>query len=187
MAIVKLVNKHELMSMPRIPLTSNDVDSVHAFRYKDSKMTFDKDLNLKGKYCYHPFNSVTIDSRGECFVCVCQAWLPISVGNILDFNSLTEIVTSPRAREIQASIIDGTYKYCDNNTCHLIKSNGLEGHIEHRPDTVNWIVFAIDESCNLTCPSCRTDMIFHNKGEEFEHRMRISDHIVKLSQEHHHI
>jgi ubiquinone/menaquinone biosynthesis C-methylase UbiE/organic radical activating enzyme len=112
--------------------------------------------------------------------------LPISVGNILDFNSLTEIVQSPKAREIQASIIDGTYKYCDQNTCHVIKSDRLENRIEHRPDTVNWIVFAIDDSCNLSCPSCRNEMIFVNKGEEFEKRMTISRHITKLIQNHHH-
>jgi len=183
---IKLVNKQEIMSLPRTPLTANDVNSAHAYRFKTSGMTFDKDLKIENRYCYHPFNTVTIDSQGECYMCVCQAWLPISVGNILDFNSLTEIAHSARAREIQASILDGSYKYCDHNTCHLIKSNNLEGHITHRPDTINWIVFAIDESCNLTCPSCRTGMVFHNKGEDFDHRMRISDHIVKLIQNHHH-
>lgn len=186
MNIIKLVNKQEILSLPRVPLTANDVDPAHAYRFKDSGMSFDKDLKIENRYCYHPFNTVTIDSQGECYMCVCQAWLPISVGNILDFNSLTEIAHSPRAREIQASILDGTYKYCDHNTCHLIKSNNLEGHITHRPDTINWIVFAIDESCNLTCPSCRTGMIFHNKGEDFDRRMRISDHIVKLIENHHH-
>ena len=186
MSIIKLVNKQEILSLPRVPLTANDVDPAHAYRFKSSGMSFDKDLKIENRYCYHPFNTVTIDSQGECYVCVCQAWLPISVGNILDFNSLTEIAHSPRAREIQASILDGTYKYCDHNTCHLIKSNNLETHITHRPDTINWIVFAIDESCNLTCPSCRTGMIFHNKGEDFDKRMRISDHIVKLIQNHHH-
>lgn len=185
MADVQLINIDQITNRQRIPLTAEDVDVTHSHRFADSKMSFDKDLKLKGKYCYHPFNSVTIDTRGECFVCVCQAWLPISVGNILDFNSLTEIVQSPKAREIQSSIVDGTYKYCDQHTCHLIARNELETRLDHRPDTVNWIVFAIDDSCNLTCPSCRTEMIFVNKGEEFEHRMKISSHITKLIQEHH--
>jgi len=184
-AEIQYINADAILKRNRAPLTDTDVDSDHAYRFSHSNMTFDKNLELEGKYCYHPFNTVTIDTRGECFVCVCQAWLPISVGNILDFNSLTEIVHSPRAREIQASILDGTYKYCDHNTCHLLTRNGLELRISHRPDTVNWIVFAIDDSCNLTCPSCRTGMIFHNKGEGFDQRMRISAHITKLIQEHH--
>lgn len=184
MADIQLINIDQITNRQRTALTVNDVDPEHAHRFAESKMSFNKDLQLKGKYCYHPFNSVTIDTQGECFVCVCQAWLPISVGNILDFNSLTEIVQSPKARELQASILDGTYKYCDHNTCHLITRNELETRIDHRPDTVNWIVFAIDDSCNLSCPSCRTDLIFHNKGEGFDHRMKISNHITKLIQEH---
>lgn len=186
MAEIKLVNIEELRQLPRTQLTVADVDSKARDSYHRYGMDFTKDLKLTDKYCYHPFNTVTIDSNGECFVCVCQAWLPISVGNILDFDSLTEIVQSPKAREIQASIIDGTYKYCDQNTCHLIKSDRLENRISHRPDTVNWIVFAIDNSCNLSCPSCRTEMLFFNKGEEFERRMTISRHITKLIQNHHH-
>lgn len=186
MTAIKLVNVDEINLMARTPLSSADIPAEHIQWFHRSKLDFNKDLQLRGKYCYHPFNTVTIDSKGDCFVCVCQAWLPISVGNILDFNSLTDIVRSPKAREIQASIIDGTYKYCDHNTCHLITRNGLEGRISHRPDTVNWIVFAIDESCNLTCPSCRTEMMFHNKGPEFDKRMAISNHITKLIQEHHH-
>jgi phospholipid N-methyltransferase/organic radical activating enzyme len=183
---IELVNVTHLESMPRTPLTTSDVAADHMDRFTRHRMTFEKDLELRGKYCYHPFNTVTIDSRGDCYVCTCQAWLPISMGNILEFDSLTAIVQSARAREIQASIIDGTYKYCDHKTCHLITSNRLEGRIDHRPDTVNWIVFAIDDSCNLTCPSCRTDMIFYNRGEDFDRRMRISDHLVKLIQEHDH-
>jgi len=186
MNTVKLINISNLKNLPRVDLSADDVGQDHLDRYYKTGMNFSKDLGLKGKYCYHPFNSVTIDSRGDCYVCVCQAWLPIPVGNILQFNSLQEIVESPKAREIQASIIDGTYKYCDNHTCHLISNGNLENRIDHRPDTVNWIVFALDDSCNLSCPSCRTDLIFHNKGEEFERRMAISDHIVKLIEQHNH-
>jgi SAM-dependent methyltransferase/organic radical activating enzyme len=183
---IQKINLENFKTMVRTPLTTDDVSSEDQWRFQQFGGSFDKDLNLKGSYCYHPFNTVSINSKGECHVCVCQAWLPISVGNILEFDSLTAIVQSARAREIQASIIDGTYKYCDHKTCHLINSNRLEGRIDHRPDTVNWIVFAIDDSCNLTCPSCRTDMIFYNRGENFDRRMQISDHLVKLIEDHDH-
>lgn len=181
---VNLINLDDFRKMVRQPLSESDVELDHQWRFKQSKATFNKNLNLQGKYCYHPFNTVTIDSKGECYVCTCQAWLPISVGNILDFTSLQEIVQSPRAREIQASIIDGTYKYCDDKTCHILNDRALSGKIEHRQDNINWIVFAIDESCNLSCPSCRTNLIFHNKGEDFDRRMQISDHLVTLIQNH---
>lgn len=178
------INLDDFRTMVRTPLTEADIEPNHQWRFRQLKNTFNKNLNLNGRYCYHPFNTVTIDSKGECYVCTCQAWLPISVGNILEFNSLQEIVQSPRAREIQASIIDGTYRYCDDKTCHILNNKELSGNIEHRQDNINWIVFAIDESCNLSCPSCRTELVFHNKGQDFDNRMRISDHLVKLIQEH---
>lgn len=186
MAEIKLVDVSALQTMSRTPLTVADVPAEHTERYTQHGMDFNKDLGLKGKYCYHPFNTVTIDGRGDCYICTCQAWLPIPVGNIMDFNSLQDIVRSPKAREIQASIIDGSFKYCDHNTCHLIASDNLETRIDHRPDTINWIVFALDDSCNLSCPSCRKELIFHNKGEEFYRRLAISDHIVDLIEKHNH-
>jgi wyosine [tRNA(Phe)-imidazoG37] synthetase (radical SAM superfamily) len=184
--VIPLVDVGALQARPTVPLTRADVDADYMTRYIQTGMDFNKDLGLTKKYCYHPFNTVTIDHQGRCYVCTCQAWLPISVGNILDFNSLSEIVHSPRAREIQRSIVDGSYRYCDNKTCSLLIGNAMETMISHKPDTVNWINFCIDDSCNLQCPSCRTDLIFHKQGPEFDLRMKISAHVSKLISEHNH-
>lgn len=181
---IQRINLQDFAAMVRKPLNESDVETSHQWRFKVSGATFDKDLGLTGKYCYHPFNTVTIDGNGECYMCICQAWVPVSVGNILDFNSLQEIAQSAKAREIQAAILDGSYKYCDNNTCHIIQNKEFSGSIEHRPDNINWINFAIDDSCNLSCPSCRQELIFHNKGPVFDKKMAISDHLVNLIQNH---
>ena len=165
---------------------AKDVADDHAYTYAARNMNFNKDLGLKGKYCYHPFNTITVDGFGDVYVCICQAWLPVSVGKIWDFESLDDIVRSHRAREIQSSIIDGSYRYCDNNTCSIIQENELKAEIEHRPDTVNWINFAIDASCNLTCPSCRRVFKYICEGPEFERRMKIVEHIAKLIEKHNH-
>ena len=184
--IINLVNVNSPAYKKAQHLTARDVASEHAWTFQTRSMSFDKNLNLQGQYCYHPFNTVTIDGKGDCYVCVCQAWLPISVGNIFDFQTLTEIVQSPRAREIQRTILDGSYRYCDHNTCSIIKENQLESKISHRSDTVNWINFALDPSCNLACPSCRSEFVFLNQGEEYEHRIRMVEHIAKLIKEHDH-
>ena len=146
--------------------------------------TFEKDLNLKGRYCYHPFNTITIDGNGDVFPCICQAWLPISLGKIWEFDSLDDIPRTARAREIQRTILDGSYKYCDNNICGLIASDDLHGRIDHKPDTINWINFAIDSSCNLTCPSCRKEFVFVNEGPAYDLRMMIVKHVTKLIENH---
>ena len=167
-------------------LTDKDVAEDHRWTYHQRGMNFDKNLELKGKYCYHPFNTITVDGFGDVYVCICQAWLPISVGKIWEFNSLQEIVQSPIARDIQSSILDGSYRYCDHNTCSIIQEGELENRIDHRPDTVNWINFSIDSSCNLTCPSCRKEFIFINEGPEYERRLKIAEHLAKLINNHDH-
>lgn len=184
--IIPLVNVGNTQYSTGNRLTVRDVATDHAWTYKSRGMSFDKDLQLKGKYCYHPFNTITVDGLGDVYVCICQAWLPISVGKIWDFDSLEEIVQSPTAREIQSSIVDGSYRYCDHHTCSIIQEGELENKIDHRPDTVNWINFALDSSCNLTCPSCRKEFIFINQGSEFDRRIKIVDHLTKLIKQHNH-
>jgi organic radical activating enzyme len=165
-------------------LTEHDVADDHRWTYQQRSMNFNKDLGLKGKYCYHPFNTITVDGFGDVYMCICQAWLPVSVGKIWDFDSFEDIVQSARAQAIQNSIIDGSYRYCDNNTCSIIQENELSDSVEHRPQTINWINFAIDSSCNLTCPSCRKEFIYINKGPELVQRVRIVNHMVKLIEQH---
>lgn len=185
-AIIPLVDISNLDYRQRIPLSVNDVAADHQWTYRQRNMNFDKDLGLKGQYCYHPFNTITVDGSGNVFMCVCQAWLPISVGNILNFNSLSEIVKSANAREIQSSIIDGSYKYCDNNTCSIIKENQLKKRIDHKPDNINWINFSLDYSCNLKCPSCRSEFKFLKSGKDFDYRLKIAKHIATLINDHNH-
>lgn len=178
---------HCLVLNKVIPIfTYNDVADDHKWNYQQRGMTFDKDLNLKGKYCHHPFNTITVDSFGDVYVCICQAWLPISVGKIWEFDNLDSIVTSPRAKEIQASILDGSYRYCDNNTCGIIQNEQLFNRIYRNLNTVNWINFALDPSCNLTCPSCRNEFKFLSEGPEFELRIKIVNHLIKLIENHTH-
>lgn len=165
-------------------LTINDVAKDHKWTYQQRGMNFDKDLNLKGQYCYHPFNTITVDGSGEVYMCICQAWLPVIVGNILEFDSFEDIVSSTRARQIQSSILDGSYRYCDHNTCSIIQENELKNSIDHRPDTVTWINFALDPSCNLTCPSCRNEFIFLNNSPEFDRKIKFVKHLIKLIEQH---
>ena len=184
--IIPLVNISDPVYAGGQPFTASDVVKDHQWTYRNRSMDFNKDLGLTGKYCYHPFNTITIDGQGDVYMCICQAWLPVSVGKIWEFDSFDQLVSSARAREIQSSILDGSYRYCDNNTCSIIQEGELSNKIDHRPDTVNWINFALDSSCNLTCPSCRKEFTFINDGPEFDRRIQIVDHMVKLIENHTH-
>ena len=182
--VIPIISSHNPAFETTDRFTSADVAEDHRWTFDQRTMDFTKDLNLKGKYCYHPFNTITVDGFGDVYVCICQAWLPISVGKIWEFDSLQAIVQSPKAREIQSSILDGSYRYCDHNTCSIIQEGELSNKIDHKPQTINWINFALDSSCNLSCPSCRKEFTFINDGPEFDIRIRIVDYLIKLIENH---
>ena len=184
--VYKLVDVSNEIFQDRHPMSSDDIPSTMQWPYKQRGMDFSKDLNLKGKYCWHPFNTITVDGEGDIYMCICQVWLPLSIGKVHEFASLTDMAHSVRAREIQASIIDGSYRYCDHNTCGIIQSGELKDYVDDRVDTVNWINFALDASCNLTCPSCRKEFKFISDGPEYDKRIALVDHLVRLIETHDH-
>lgn len=122
--------------------------------------------------CNSPQRVVTIDTAGLCYLCQCDAWLPISVGNILDFSRLEDVWTNPIAQELQQDIGDKKFTYCAINHCGVTNSD------------IDFPVFNvgvnIDESCNLACPSCRKQKINHTSGMIFEQRRSYIDHLVDL-------
>lgn len=131
-----------------------------------------KDLGIS-QICPRPFDTILIDKRGSCYACECQSWLPQSVGN-LQIKSLDEIVTSSTREHLQSSIEDGTYRYCNQNTCSYLKSGGV---LNGKPAHIGHLRLAIDDSCNLRCPSCRKSMIFHKEGTAYELGIRLADKI----------
>lgn len=132
----------------------------------------DKNLNIR-KTCPRPFDTVLIDKRGSCYACECTSWLPQSIGN-LQLKSLGDILNSDMASHLRSSIEDGTYRYCNEHQCSYIKSNNV---LHQRPGGVKHLRLAIDDSCNLRCPSCRKDMIFHKEGSSYDLGIRLADRI----------
>ena len=131
-----------------------------------------KDLEIR-KRCPRPFDTVLIDKQGSCYACECTSWLPQSIGN-LQVKPLGEIIGGGMRRHLQDSIEDGTYRYCNEHQCSYIKSGAVMHSVK---DRVRHLRLAIDESCNLRCPSCRKGMIFHNEGPSYNLGIRLSDKI----------
>lgn len=124
--------------------------------------------------CNRPFRTVTISNDGECYICVCQAWLPISVGNIESFDRLEDIWSNPIATELQQDIVEKKFTNCAVEHCGILYDD-----IYHPTYRIN---VALDNSCNLSCPSCRRDMINLTQGEEFDERSKRVNHFLKLLQ-----
>ena len=131
-----------------------------------------KDLKIRNR-CPRPSDTILIDKQGSCYACECQSWLPQSIGN-LQIKTLEQIIGGTMHRHLQGSIADGTYRYCNEHQCSYIKSGAV---LHGQPDRIQHLRLAIDDSCNLRCPSCRKGMIFHKEGSAYNLGIRLADRI----------
>ena len=132
-----------------------------------------KDLGIRS-ICPRPYDTVLIDKQGSCYACECQSWLPQSIGN-LQVKSLAEIIDGSDMRgHLQSSITDGTYRYCNEHQCSYIKSGAV---LHGQPERIQHLRLAIDDSCNLRCPSCRKSLIFHKQGSAYNLGIRLADKV----------
>ena len=124
-------------------------------------------IHLEDRLCWHPFLFAEVRLNGNVNVC-CPQWNPAPIGNLFleDFET---IWNGKKALAIRGSILDGSYRYCDRNTCPLIE-NSEQSLIKKTDFTTNELLnsvkltptqvsFIIDNSCNLSCPSCRVSKI----------------------------
>jgi len=132
-------------------------------------------------YCVRPFDHLQLMDNGELLSC-CPPWVNhYSIGNI-NKQSYEETWNGHQAQEFRRSILDGSYKYCNEKSCpHLYSKTGplaksarskevqndiLEGKLilDHGPQEIQ---FCYDKSCNLSCPSCRDETIMvSNKDKQ---------------------
>lgn len=120
--------------------------------------------------CTAPSQTVIVDFTENCLVCVWDSLLPVSVGNVMEFNSLDEVWNSPIAKLIQQDIADKKFTWCAVEHC------GIRKHDNVRSYAILYI--NIDESCNLHCPSCRRNPIMHTSGPEVERKQLVVERIM---------
>lgn len=144
------------------------------------------DVLLKQFICPTPFAYLEIHKNGV-FSC-CPSWLPNKVGSI---DNIENIWDSKELKEVQDSILDGSYKFCSKTECpylsSLIQTNGIDSKTfvekskfnksiyKSGPTNIN---FAFDRSCNLSCPSCRNVAIMAN-GKEIEFIDNTIDKVIE--------
>lgn len=142
-------------------------------QYAYNKLPRNQDLKLDiSNHCNSPSKMLLIDYKGDCFVCGCEAWLPISVGKITDFNSLDEVWTSPVAKSLQSDIDQKLFTHCAVDRCGVVDRNIKFDRYE--------VFINIDYSCNLACPSCRTEINMVTSGPAHEIQKNRVHHIISL-------
>jgi hypothetical protein len=138
-----------------------------------------EDDDTKYLICSKPFNWYEVAWNKEAYLC-CQGWLNKSAGNAM-VQHAKEIWNSADAKKIRTSVIDGSFRYCNAEHCpHLINKtfpvqyvdkqayNTLKNRIENIGTEENrpgWLNFSYDQSCNLSCPSCRKEIVIASKNE----------------------
>lgn len=131
--------------------------------------------------CPRPFDTILIDKNGSCYPCECVAWLPYSIGNIRK-KPIKEILSSTDRQVVKDSINDGSFRYCNKSACAYLQ---VEDHkrklFRNKPinDIIKFIRIAIDDSCNLYCPSCRNSRIFHTNKKLLQTKKQWCDQIIE--------
>ena len=145
----------------------------------------------EGKFCKNPFDQFEIHPDGAVSVC-CMSWLPEKIGNAKE-KEIGKIFNSEKAQDIRKSILDGSFKYCDHKLCPYIQNGSLPNKEEvtdprHKSIIKNnqtkdleptFYNLCYDESCNLSCPSCRKNKILYYEGKVYEEKKKIQDNIIK--------
>ncbi|MCB0367319.1 MAG: radical SAM protein [Bdellovibrionales bacterium] len=157
--------------------------------------SLNKAKDLSSRFCRRPFERLEIHQYLHGFCC-CPSWLP-TYGGCLEDMELMELWNSPTMQDIRRSIHDGSFDYCDHQQCPFIQNNSLplkseiddylESIIKNQqtvlPTPPNEMALCYDYSCNLSCPSCRTEKTGLKKGPEYDKRMKITKDLIALLQQ----
>jgi hypothetical protein len=126
---------------------------------------------LRQFICREPFIRFDIGPSGETLVC-CGHWLNKSIGNFIN-DSIDDVLNSNAAQNIRKSIVNGTYQYCNHLDCSPMIAGKLPrrdeindqdilraiGEGDYRVASAQQALVAFDQTCNLSCPSCRRERI----------------------------
>jgi len=157
-----------------------------------AKFIGEDDGFLKKSVCTLPFDRFDIGPSGEVLLC-CGHWLPTPIGNFVS-SPVELILNSTAAQKIRRSVTDGTYAYCNHLECGLlsqgslparatIKSGPIHDAISRQDFTVkkvSEVLFGLDRTCNLTCPSCRTSRITEKFSESDETALAFAKKLFPL-------
>lgn len=131
----------------------------------------------KQLFCSKPFEwfEVTqLNNRGGVYLC-CPSWLDKTVGNLQE-KSVAEIWNGEVAQDIRRSILDGSFEYCNASRCPYLQTQSgsvsevrkvseprFKEAISKQQTVLPYgppkVIGTYDQSCNLSCPTCRKEVI----------------------------
>lgn len=147
-------------------------------------------IDNKDLFCEMPFTVFNIFQRQtdqpiSFFLCKCGWWTKAIFNSDFSWNGY-------EAQEFRHSILDGSFRYCDELACPFLMRNRLPKRkdlhdsyfrkiidnntviLENGPIE---ILLNYDRSCNLSCPSCRETVFFEDK-ETIEYYDKTMDAVL---------
>lgn len=139
------------------------------------------DYDLRGRFCPMPFTHLSTSYQGDAIACCCLGWVPYPIGNVIDAPSADAVWNSGAAQEIRRSIHDGDFRYCARTLCPYIAARTLprkdevtdpvlRRYIDERAVVLDeppgMVQMNHDQTCNLACPSCRTEVVTAGPAEQ---------------------
>ncbi len=160
-----------------------------AARERSVSLRLEVDDWLQDRFCDNPFSNVEIIGSRDVYTC-CAAWMPAKLGHAED---VADVWNGARAAEVRRSVLDGDFGYCSRLSCPRIAGRELPrrddsnlaemlsskctGGVVAAPRRV---LLSYDESCNLSCPSCRKKLLMANKEATAELDAFYDQHIARL-------
>lgn len=137
------------------------------------------DESIAGADCNYPFEYAVINKN--TLYCCCPGWVKLALGNPMKQN-VNNIWHSNIAKIFRLSVINKTFSFCKSELCPYINNpvQKKEDRMKQVPDVANVpkrIDINIDQSCNLSCPSCRCEVLV-SKGQELEEGYVLADQIM---------
>jgi glycosyltransferase involved in cell wall biosynthesis len=128
------------------------------------------DEDLRGRFCDRPFKWLEFTGNAS-WVC-CSAWLPVPIGAAPV--KPDDMWNGPVSQELRRSILDGSFRYCSRVHCPWIVKEALPKRDETdltpyapvMPAQPVYLNLCYDESCNLSCPSCRREVMVADKERQ---------------------
>jgi molybdenum cofactor biosynthesis enzyme MoaA len=150
-------------------MTTFTLEPQYLFKLASMPRGFNTTVGVANK-CNVPSKTIVIDFLGNCLLCDCDAWLPIPVGKVLDFESISEVFASDAAQIIQQDVTDGHFSWCAVDQCGIRNGNRIKQKMT--------LSINVDESCNLRCPSCRRDSVMLTSGPEYQTKLQMVERII---------
>jgi pyruvate-formate lyase-activating enzyme len=166
-------------------------------RVNNKQVLFDKHA-VGIPQCSNPWTQLVINNYGATYICRSPAWLTKSIGSIIDYDDIFDLLNTYEARSIRSEVAAKRYTYCNHKICqHLSQSHAVNRYIHSPSDEKDLLLLSEDKftknsitdrlpieicldfdyTCNFKCPSCRTEMINHNQGHVAETNKLLVDKI----------